>query len=313
MVAILRACVPVPASHRRPRAADGPARRAGRWLGAATVALLGLSACGGAPTAAGGSSPSALPGIKEFGLTEAEFTRHVERTQELIAACMTEAGFEYIPVDVQTVEAGQARMRRDPGDTRRGYKVKYGLGVTTRFDNPVRDVGMGPNLDIMNALPPSDREAYQRTLWGEDPDADFVWSLDEEDFSGTGGCTREAVSQVFTPAQLRGSFVNPKDVLVEEDPRIVQANEDWADCMHDAGYEYSEDQDEIIDEFQERLDELAGDEDPQDLTGPRAEALRRLQQEEIEVSLVDLDCQIAHTDDVFREVEIEVFGQPVSG
>ena len=29
--------------------------------------------------------------------------------------------------------------------------------------------------------------------------------------------------------------------------------------------------------------------------------------------MADLACEIEHTDDVFREVEIEVFGQPVSG
>lgn len=271
-----------------------------------------LAGCGADPSLERATNQP-LPGVKEFGLTEEEFTQHVEETQRLVGECMAAAGFEYIPVDVETIEAGQARMRRDPGDTRRGYKIEYGLGVTTRFDNPVRDVGLGPNLDIMNTLPEADREAYERTLWGDDPDADFVWTLDEEDFSSTGGCTREAVSEVFTAAQIRGSYVNPKDVLVEEDPRIVEATENWSQCMHDLGYEYSEDQDEIIEEYQERLDELVGDADPSTLTGTRAEALSKLQQEEIAVSLADLECQVRYTDDVYREVEIEVFGEPVSG
>jgi hypothetical protein len=137
--------------------------------------------------------------------------------------------------------------------------------------------------------------------------------MDEEDFSSTGGCTRKAVAAVFTPAQLKGTYVNPKDVLVENDPRIIEAQDDWTECMREAGYEYEDDQDEIIEEFQERLDELLEGDDPASLTGARAEALRKLQQEEIAVSLVDLECQIKHTDDVFRQVEIEVFGQPVSG
>jgi hypothetical protein len=34
-----------------------------------------------------------------------------------------------------------------------------------------------------------------------------------------------------------------------------------------------------------------------------------LQQEEIAVSLVDLDCQLKHTDKVYDEVELEVYGQ----
>jgi hypothetical protein len=278
------------------------------------LALLAVSACGGG-TSTGEESKDAehLPGIKEFGLTEVEFVDHVERTQALIAECMTRAGFEYVPVDVTTVEAAQARVRTDPGYTRETYKQKWGLAVTTRFDDPVRDVGLGPNLEIWQSLPPRDQEAYARTLWGDEPKSDFVFTMDEEDFSSTGGCTRKAVAAVFTPAQLKGTYVNPKDVLVENDPRIIEAQDAWTECMREAGYEYEDDQDEIIEEFQERLDELLEGDDPASLTGARAEALHKLQQEEIAVSLVDLECQIKHTDDVFREVEIEVFGQPVSG
>ena len=118
---------------------------------------------------------------------------------------------------------------------------------------------------------------------------------------------------MFTPAQIKGAYVNPKDVLVESDPRIIEAADNWTECMRDAGYDYEDDQDEIIEEYEERLEELLGGDDPESLTGPRKAALEKLQREEIEVSLVDLECQIAHTDDVFHEVEIEVFGQPVSG
>jgi hypothetical protein len=285
-----------------------------RILVAAAAIALGVSACGGASTKSGkqgGEAP--LPGIKEFGLTEVAFAEHVEKSQALIAECMTAAGFEYIPVDVKTVEAAQARVRTEPGYTRRSYKEKWGLAVTTRFDNPVRDTGLGPNLQIYNSLSKADKVAYNRTLFGEDPNADFVFTLDEEDFSSTGGCTRKAVSKVFTPTQLKGAYVNPKDVLVDSDPRIVEAHRRWSECMHKAGYEYEYDQDEIIEEYQERLEELTEGDDPRTLTGPRLKALRKLQAEEIAVSLADLECQLRHTDRVYRQVEIEVFGQPVSG
>ena len=65
-----------------------------------------------------------LPGVtKEFGLTEEEFTAHVEESQALIAECMAAAGFEYIPVDVKTIEAAQARDAHRPG---------YSAGPTRR-------------------------------------------------------------------------------------------------------------------------------------------------------------------------------------
>jgi hypothetical protein len=262
--------------------------------------------------ASSSASPSGakLPGIREFGLNDEEFAQHIEKSQALIATCMADAGFEYVPVNVQTVEAAQARVRQDPGLTRKEYKERYGLAVTTRFDNPVRDTGLGPeNLRIIESLPEASRVAYERTLWGRNTHADFVFALDEEDFSMTGGCTRKGVAQVFTPEQLKGTYVNPKDVLVDSDKRIVAARKAWSKCMRAAGYDYLEDQDEIIEDYEERLDKLLDGDDPKTLTGARADALKALQQEEIAVSLVDLDCQLKHTDKVYDEVELEVYGQ----
>lgn len=270
------------------------------------------------PPAASPSAPAAspsaskLPGIREFGFNDEEFTQHIVKTQALIASCMADAGFEYVPVNVQTVEAAQARVRQDPGLTRREYKERYGLAVTTRFDDPVRDIGLGPeNLRIIASLPEASRVAYNRTLFGRNTHANFVFALDEEDFSETGGCTRKAVAKVFTPDQVKGTFVNPKDVLVDSDKRFVAARQLWSKCMRAAGYDYVEDQDEIIEDFEERLDKLLDGAEPQNLTGARAKALKALQQEEIAASLADLDCQIKYTDKVEEQVETEVYGFPL--
>ena len=94
--------------------------------------------------------------------------------------------------------------------------------MTTRFDDPVRDIGLGPeNLKIIASLPEASRVAYNRTLFGRNTHANFVFALDEEDFSEAGGCTRKAVAKVFTPDQVKGTFLNPKDVLVDSDKRFV--------------------------------------------------------------------------------------------
>jgi hypothetical protein len=284
-------------------------RAAGPAVVLATVALA-VTACG-ATKSGGGGNGKPLPGIREFGFNDQQFNAHVEKTQALIARCMAAAGFEYIPVDVKSVEAAQARVRKDPGYTRRSYKEKWGYGITTRLDDPVREIGMGPNLRIFNNLPQADKVAYSRTLWGENPREDFVFAFDEEDFSTTGGCTRRAVAKVFAPAQLKGTYVNPKDVLVDSDRRFVSARRKWSKCMRGHGYEYKFDQDEIIEEYEDAFDELTHGDDPRTLTGSRLNALHRLQAAEIKVSLADLDCQIKYTDDVERKVEIEVYGQPL--
>jgi len=280
----------------------------GQFVAVACTLLLLLTGCGKSSKA----SKAKLPGLLEFGLTEQQFADHVERTQALIARCMADAGFEYVPVDVTTIQAAQARVRKEPGYSRRQFKEKWGLAITTRFDNPVHDTGLGPDLKILNSLSKPNQVAYNRTLFGEDPKADFVFSLDEEDFSGTGGCTRKAVAQVFTPAQLKGTYVNPRDVLFRSDKRIAAARNDWTKCMRAAGYDYIGDQDEIIADYEKRLEKLLGGQDPTTLTGDRAAALKKMQQDEIAVSLVDLDCQLKFTDKTYDKVETEVYGHPLN-
>jgi hypothetical protein len=253
-------------------------------------------------------------GTLEFGLTEEEYAAHIEKTQALIASCMSEAGFEYVPADVESVAKAQTAVRTEPGMDREEYKKRWGYGVSTRFDNRVKEIELGlQNLAIFENLSEADQVAYERTLYGEDPDATFAFTFDEEDFSGTGGCTRKAIEQVFTPEQLKDTYVNPKDILVESDPRVVEADANWVACMQDAGYDGYLDQDEIIEEFEERFDTLTEGEDPTTLTVAQAEELKQMQAEEIAISLADLDCQIKYQDSVIKEVEIELFGHPVSG
>lgn len=286
----------------------------------AALALV-LVACGeGSDSAEARTIPTSgstqlvqdLPGTQAFGLTDEEFAANVDATETLIASCMANAGFEYVPVDVTAFLEVEEWLRRDPSMTREEYKSQWGFGISTRFDFPARDVGLGPqNLRIYEDLSPADQVAYDRALFGEDTDATFAITLDDEDFTSTGGCTKEAIDQVF-PAEMRsGTFVNPKDVLVESDPRVVEAEQQWADCMAEADYEYA-DQDEIIEEFEEQLDVITDGDDPEELTDSRLDALQQLQADEIAVALKDLECQ-EPVDIAVRQVEIEVFGAPVSG
>ena len=282
------------------------------------LALLGLfiAACGAASGETGGDGSSAttlpLPGTQAFGLIEQEFTSYVEEVESLIAQCMAEAGFEYVPVDVTAILEVGVWMRADPSMSREDFKTQWGYGISTRTDDPAREVGLGDqNIEIYEGLSDSEKIAYDRTLFGDDPDATFAMTLDDEDFSGAGGCTKNAVTAEFPAEMLSSSFINPKDVLIESDPRVIAAEEEWADCMSEDGYEY-EDQDEIIEEYEDRYDELLDGNDPEDLEAADLDALADLQADEIAVALKDLECQ-AFVDPVVREVEIEIYGEPVSG
>jgi hypothetical protein len=255
-----------------------------------------------------------LPGTFPLGLTGDEYTARIEKTQALIAKCMADAGFEYVPASVQDVALAEHADRVQPGYSREEYKKYWGYGVSTRFDNLARELELGPqNLRYIESLSEADKVAYERTLWGDDPNATFAFALGDEDFSSTGGCTRKAVAQVFTPEEIRGDFVNPKDVLIEKDPRVAKAKADWVACMEGYGYIGYLDQDELIEEFEQRFEALTSDEEAPTLTGAKLENLKKLQREEIRAALADHECDQKHTTQVTRRVEEEVYGFTVSG
>lgn len=297
---------------RQPDAAPGLRRSAPLRLIVVAVALV-ASGCGGdsegSDTTLAGVPGELGFGLREYGLTDEEWTIAVESVQQEIASCMAAAGFEYIPADVDAVELAMSAVRTEPGVSREDYKQQWGYGVTTRFDNLPREIELGErNLAIFAGLSEADQVAYERTLYGENPDATFSFQFDEEDFEPTGGCTRQAIEASFDEETLDPDFENPKDLLLDQDGRIEEAELRWADCMGEVGFDY-EDQEEIVEEFGERLDELLDGDEPEDLPPARAEELAELQQEEIAISLVDLECQILHVDDVERQVEIELFGR----
>ncbi len=287
---------------------------------AATLGLMVLAAACGSDSApsTSGSAASAIEaelgfGTREFGLTDPEWTKAVESTQAEIATCMAEAGFEYIPAGVDTIELAMESIRNEPGMSREEYKQQWGFGKTTRFDNRAKQIELGEqNLAIYDSLSDADQIAYDRTLYGEDSDATFSFQFDEEDFEPVGGCTLKAIQASFTAEQLDPNYVHPKDILVEKDGRVAAAELAWNDCMGEAGYDY-EDQDEIIEEYGDRLDELLGNDDPEDLSGARLEQLKQLQTEEIAAALADYRCSVEHLDQVVRDVEVELFGKVVSG
>ena len=68
-----------------------------------------------APTEAAAQAKAAGLGTEEFGLSPRELVQAVEKSEELIARCMREQGFEYYAVDYNTVREGMAADKRLPG------------------------------------------------------------------------------------------------------------------------------------------------------------------------------------------------------
>lgn len=282
-------------------------RRYRRCLGAAGITLaLTLAACGGSGSNNGSDAPRF--GSEEFGLTLKELVAKAEAVEKLIGECMTEAGFEYVPNDFDTIRRAMTSDKSAPGLSESEFRSEFGYGITTQFPKPIVTLGLGEeNGRIRDALPPADQVAYDRTLLGDDPEAVFAYALEAEDFSRTGGCTRTAVEQQFTRKELTTTYLNPGDQLIEQDRRVLSALDDFAACMRDAGYDYGH-PDEVESDLLARLDAVTGGQDPETLTDSAAAALSELQDYERAVAPVAFECESTLLQPVVDAVEEEIYG-----
>jgi hypothetical protein len=300
----------------------------GRRVGSLALCLiigLLLVACGGGstpqdqsantPAASQGSATAqnSRPGAEEFGLTEEELVKSVEAVEALIATCMSEAGFEYVPVDYATVRKAMDADKTAPGLTTEEYAATYGYGISTQppggADSPAV-IGLGEqNMQIFNSLSDADQVAYKHTLFGENTDATFAVTFEAEDFSETGGCTRTAVEQVFSPKEMGAAYYNPKDALVEQDPRVISAVAAWSDCMREAGFDFDSPE-ETEEDIKDRLDAILDGATPQELSAAGQGQLTQLQGEERAIAVADLECEIKFIEPAVRQVETELYGAP---
>src|SRR3954447_7284949 len=166
-------------------------------------------------------------GTEEFGLSQRELVQAIEKTEQLIARCMSEQGFQYVAADHNTVRAGMSADKILSGLSEEEFVNRYGFGISTFYTglppqlstgySPAR-IGLGErNVQIFRKLSPADQVAYNRALLGDDVSSTFAVALETEDLSRTGGCTRKALAENFKPDQFKASHYNPQDALINKD------------------------------------------------------------------------------------------------
>lgn len=249
-------------------------------------------------------------GGEEFGLSERELVERSQAVEVRIGECMAATGFEYLPVEFATTRSAMSSDKSAPGLSSSEFVAQYGFGISTQFEKPIVELSIGEqNTRIIEGLGEADRVAYIRTLFGEYADATYAFGLETEDFSRTGGCTRQAIESYFTPEDMSASYFNPGDALIETDPRAMQAIADWYQCMVDGGFDGFLHPDDVEISFQRRLDAITRGTDPRELTGGDLDALTQLQAEERAVASVFTECEITVLDPVMNQVEAEFYGR----
>jgi hypothetical protein len=262
------------------------------------------------------------PGTEEFGLTPRQLVRSIEKVEAQISKCMGEQGFQYIAVDYLTVRKGMSADKIMPGVSEQEFIHKYGFGLSTLYTgqppqlatgyNPAK-VGLGErNVQIYLNLSPADQTAYNRALLGENTDATFAVALETENFSRTGGCTRKAIEQVFEPDQMKATYYNPKDALINKDPRMKAALRKYAAEMRKAGFNYNH-PDEVETDIRERLAALTGGgrKSIDEMTAEQLAALKKLQNYERLVAVKNFELEEKLFEPVEEQIEKEMYPRKV--
>lgn len=277
------------------------------------VLLLFAGRAGGAETRAG-------MGTEEFGLSQKQLVESVEKVEGLISQCMREQGFAYIAVDYNTVRNGMASDKTLPGVSEEEFISKYGYGVSTMYTGqpPQLATGYSPgkvglgerNVEIYKKLAPADQVAYNRALFGENTGATFAVGLETENFSMTGGCTRKAIEQVFPPEQVKSTFYNQKDALVNKDRRMKSALRYYAREMSKAGFKYNH-PDEVEPDIRERLAALTsgGTILVEKMSPEQRAALKELQDYERRVAAMNFKLQREVIEPVEEKILEEMFAR----
>lgn len=214
------------------------------------VGALALSACGGGdepePTPTPTSSGSPLEALLEEYLgdwSNEQVNAQLVRMEELVAGCMADQGFDYTPVDYTAMDLDLTGEDLDAAPGSAEYAQQYGYGLT---DNPVlggADAPEDPNADYVAGMSASEQDAYYRALYGDeyatlsaDPEAAATTSWEDL------GCTGAAQNEMLGVDGQEDAFTALQDEMAtmmasaDADPRLDQANADWAACMADSDH-----------------------------------------------------------------------------
>lgn len=217
------------------------ARGAGGLGGAVGVALLVMAA--GCGQEAEPSSGAVEPGPAEVyleagtGFTSDDAPELTVRFEEVVAACMLQQGFEYVPFVAGHTVVDAAAIDPPPGS--RGFAEQFGYGFAAVPEGMrVESSSENPNDAITAAMTPEALDAYVRALWGDD-------AADGESGGGTelGGCFRVARNEVFgdretdhVRAGLEDEIARIDAEVAPTDPQVMAAAAEWSACMADAGH-----------------------------------------------------------------------------
>ena len=263
------------------------------------VTLPAASAASAGPTTTKKAGPTttvagASPVASAFGLDKKSLQARQLKVEAIVATCMKQQGFDYVPLDPTALVVGQQGQTVVAGLSEDEFRTQYGYGISTLYDaKPSAGVGAptaNPNIKIRASLGTADQAAYDKVLNGGNSDGTFASAVSQGDFGMLGGCNKTAAIKVFGGADVLTTLTSALDELdkrVAADPAVVKATKLYQDCLAAAGFKYAN-ADEIDKVLHEKLTAIVGSK-PGNTNYDKA-ALAALQQEEIRLAGVEDAC-----------------------
>ena len=269
----------------------------------------------------GGLSPDATPEEQQQYYNEQQ-----RKIEELVATCMTEQGFEYVPNQPFTgdtpmpVEDTENMWRPEDRD----WVEKYGYGA---INNPWQERGEAPapmpeptapadpNQEYVESLSEAEQQAYYEALYGKpmepqpgEEEVPYDWRNQ--------GCYGAAQHEVSgdNPWEMQENkaildAINKFYESVQNNPEFAKLDADWAACMTEAGFggfaKQMDAQDSIyqlINKYWENVPQTDGEMDPK-LGTMKDPEYAKIAEQELPLALADLGCR-EKTD--YRQAQLRI-------
>ncbi|MDQ0373081.1 hypothetical protein [Cellulomonas humilata] len=192
------------------------------------------------------------------------------QSEDVIAACMADEGFEYWPRELDEWDEWEQYTLE--------YAQQYGYGGTSTVPEPELSASDRKNKEYLESLSAGARKEYERAM------------LDMSDPDVPTGCAEDARVAVYRDsnwqedpafADLHAAFEAWIFEMLE-DARMTEAATEWSACMADAGYDVA-----TPDDAQQSLY------GPPDADGAASrEITPESDEQEIATAVADLTCQL---------------------
>jgi len=267
---------------------------------AAAIALL--AGCAGA-TDAPKLDPEKSP-LTEYwsalygDFDEDDYAAQSKEQEELIAACMSDEGFEYIPVDQsQYMSFDGDDVDRDTEE----WVAEHGYGMQQtpeeiEASNEQSEEYFDPNSDYVTALSESEQTAYYEVLYGvqdQEPNADGEYEYNWEDAGCQGAAQHEVQGEMPYDNDKYKDLLEKMNTVYEDvakDPAMKKLDAEWASCMADEGQTSFKKKQDAMDSVNEELNAMYEDPTAQDDQAAFTKTMEELRKKEIKLALIDFKC-----------------------